>query len=71
MYKYKLTEEEFWNAVNTSENSARVDSEDYVDVIYYGNGSVETAYQVDTDEYEFVMVYEYDNGDENEYYGTK
>ena len=66
----KITEDNFWDAVNYSNNNERADCLDFITIIYH-NDYVETAYQVDTDAYEYVYVYEYNDERENQYYGTK
>ena len=66
----RITEDNFWDAVNASKYNELENSEDFITIIYH-NDYVETAYQVDTDAYEYVYVYEYNDDRENKYYGTK
>lgn len=69
---FEITEEQFWDAVNTSKLQELKNRSDFVHITYY-HGKAETAYQVDTRDYEYVYIHEhYDKeyGD-YEYYATK
>ena len=68
---YKITEDEFWSAIeNSTHHKNLLSSMDYVNVMY-AEDVTESAYQVDTNDYEYVIIYEYDDERENKYYGTK
>ena len=67
----KITENQFWNAINFSSNyGVAADCLDFIKITYLED-CTKTKYQVNTDAHEYVIVCEYNDDRENKYYGTK